>query len=156
MRPLKHSKDANNYNVSMSKQVKSVSISRIRSEIEVKTSRSSGPGGQHVNKTESRVQLIFNIPESNILKDNEKATLLDFMKSRLTKDGAIIVASESSRSQVKNKEAAFKKLDRLLTKAFAKKKKRKPTSPSKSSNQKRLKSKKINSEKKQLRGKIDF
>ncbi|MCA6074328.1 alternative ribosome rescue aminoacyl-tRNA hydrolase ArfB [Fulvivirga sedimenti] len=133
-----------------------ISIHRIKAEIQVKTSRSSGPGGQHVNKTESRVQLIFNIRESAILEDQEKETLLAFFKSQLTNEGAIIVACESNRSQLKNKEAAFKKLDRMLAKAFAKKKKRKPTSPSKAAKQKRLKSKKIQSEKKQQRGKIDF
>ncbi len=134
----------------------SIPIHRIKREIQVKTSRSSGPGGQHVNKTESRVQLIFNIRESEILDEQEKETLLNFFKAQLTNEGAIIVACESNRSQVKNKEAAFKKLDRMLAKAFAKKKKRKATSPTKASKQKRLKSKKIQSEKKQQRGKVDF
>jgi ribosome-associated protein len=128
-------------------------IHRIKPEIEIRTSRSGGPGGQHVNKTETRVQLFFNIPASRLLSEEESEILLKVLASRLTGDGTLIISSESGRSQLKNKELAFKKLDRMLSKAFTKKKKRKPTKPTKAAKEKRLKQKRQHSEKKQQRGK---
>ncbi len=126
-------------------------ISSLKKEISVLTSRSGGPGGQNINKVESRVQLIFNIKESKFLSESQKELILTKYGSKLTKEGEIIIANDSSRSQLKNKELAFKKLHRLLLKAFEKPKKRVTTKPSKAGIEKRIAHKKHNSEKKKMR-----
>lgn len=122
-------------------------------EVSFKTSRSSGKGGQHVNKTESRVSLFFDIEESDLLADEEKSILKERLMSRLT-DGKIIqIDVEESRSQQRNKEIALKRLVKLLGDNSKPKKKRKISKPSKAAIKKRLKAKKVQSEKKQYRRK---
>ncbi|MEP0987411.1 alternative ribosome rescue aminoacyl-tRNA hydrolase ArfB [Ekhidna sp.] len=130
-----------------------VSISQIRKEVVISTARSGGPGGQHVNKVETKVVLRFNVEKSNILSELEKTIIKTAHGSKMTKEGELIITADGKRSQLKNKEIAFKKLDRLLAKAFIKKKKRKPTQPTKAAKRKRLDEKKKHSEKKKLRQK---
>lgn len=122
-------------------------------ELEFSASRSSGPGGQNVNKVNSRITLRFNIPGSTILTDDEKAVLLTKLASRLTDAGELMVHAQDKRSQLQNKEAALQKLDDILAKALQKKKARKATKPSKTAVQKRITGKKRQSEKKQWRQK---
>jgi len=120
-------------------------------ELAFSASRSSGPGGQNVNKVNSRITLRFSIGESSILTEEEKAILLSKLSSRLTDAGELMVHAQDKRSQIQNKDAAMHKLDAILKKAFEKKKVRKATKPSKTAVQKRINSKKRNSEKKQWR-----
>ncbi len=123
-------------------------------EYQFTTARSSGPGGQHANKVETKVQVRFNVLTSEFLTDEEKQTLQKKYEKQLTSEGELLVSCEEKRSQHRNKELAIKKLNKLLEKAFEKPKKRKPTKPSKAAKLKRLKGKKINAEKKNLRGKV--
>ena len=122
-------------------------------ELYFKTSRSGGKGGQHVNKTESRVSLFFNVHESNILNEDEKAILSK--KLTLSADGVLQINSEATRSQLKNKEHCLKKFYQTISEALTIQKKRKATKPSKAAIRKRLKAKKRRSEIKQNR-KPDF
>jgi ribosome-associated protein len=120
-------------------------------ELEFKASRSSGPGGQHVNKTNSRITLIFNVPNSSVLDDLEKETLLEKWANKLDTSGNLIIHSQEKRSQVQNKEIAINKFYDLLRKAFQKKKIRKATKPRKGAIEQRLKDKKAQAQKKKER-----
>lgn len=122
------------------------------SEFQFQTSRSSGPGGQNVNKVETKVQLNFDINASQKLSDSEKELLFAKLKNRITEEGILQVTVQEKRSQLQNKEIAIRKFGKLLSKAFERKKVRKATKPGKGAIEKRLKSKKINAEKKANRG----
>lgn len=120
-------------------------------ELQFTTSRSSGPGGQNVNKVNTKVTVRWNVRDSAFISSEEKELLLQKLATKLTSDGELIVSSQDKRSQLDNKEDALQKLALILQKAFFKKKKRKPTKPSKSSVQSRLDKKKKHSEKKKSR-----
>ncbi len=129
-------------------------INDIKQEVIISTTRSSGPGGQHVNKVETKVILRWRPDDSRVLNDVQKEIIRATGKNKLTKDGEIIISADSKRSQLKNKELAFKKLDRLLSRSFKTKKKRIKTTPGKAEKKKRLDKKRKQSEKKQLRKRI--
>src|SRR5258708_32244354 len=120
-------------------------------EIDFSTSRSSGPGGQNVNKVNTKVTLRWNVKQSTLITPDERELLLQKLTTRLTTDGTLIITSQEKRSQLQNKEEVLIKLERLLKQAFAKKKKRKATKPSKSAVQTRLDKKKKHSDKKKWR-----
>jgi ribosome-associated protein len=120
-------------------------------ELKFAFSRSSGPGGQHVNKTSTRVELRFNVVNSSLLSDEEKELILENLKTRVNSEGEIVMYSQSERSQARNKERVTERFFELITRALTPKKKRKPTKPGAASREKRLKEKKAVSEKKRLR-----
>lgn len=125
-------------------------------ELVFQTSRSSGPGGQNVNKVESRVELRFRLPESQLLTDEQKQILLTKLASKLTTDGELLVVAQEDRSQLRNKETALRKFHETLTKALHKPKARKATKPSKGAVRQRLESKKKHGDKKANRGRVDY
>lgn len=125
----------------------------LESELAFSTSRSSGPGGQNVNKVNTKVTLKFDIRQSTILNEEEKEMLLKKLAAKITTEGILLLSSQDKRSQLQNKEDVILKLDNLLTKAFAKKKVRKATKPSKSAVQQRITKKKQHAEKKKWRQK---
>lgn len=125
----------------------------ILAEFTFTSSRSSGPGGQNVNKVNSRVTLEWNVTQSISISEEEKIVILHKLSPHITKEGILQLSSQESRSQLQNKETVVQKLEQLLTKAFTKKKVRKPTKPSKAAKQKRVLQKKLHGEKKKWRQK---
>jgi len=120
-------------------------------EVTYKAVRSSGAGGQNVNKVSSKVELHFFIEPSEALSEEEKALLLVKLQPRLTKNNELILQSDESRSQHKNKELVTQRFLEILREGLVKPKTRKKSKPSKASKLKRLREKKILSEKKKDR-----
>lgn len=114
----------------------------ILKELTFKAVRSSGPGGQHVNKTASKVTIHFNIRTSKVFTDLEKERLEDKLGHRMSSDGILILSCSESRSQHRNKAIVIDRLVRLLQKSLQVPKTRKKTGPSKNAIEKRIKFKK--------------
>ena len=129
---------------------------KLLNQLSFRTSRSSGAGGQHVNKVSSRVELRFDVAGSSWLTDSQKIRIQEKLASRITSQGELIVVSEKSRSQHQNKEDCIERFLELLNQALKPEKKRVPTRPSKTSRLKRLEKKKQHSLKKDQRRKPDL
>jgi ribosome-associated protein len=125
-----------------------VNIEALISELTYKAVRSSGSGGQHVNKVASKVMLYFSIENSEVFTDEEKQRLKDFFRNRLNKQGVLILDSGESRSQFRNKTIVTQRFLKLIEEGLKEEKDRKPTKVPKAVKQKRLETKRKNSEKK--------
>ena len=132
------------------------SLSIPRSELDVRVSRSSGAGGQHVNKTSSRVEIFWSIAGSRALTDEQRTRLLDKLSSRLTTEGSIRVVASDMRSQSRNRELAEERLAELVRRSLVVPRKRKPTKPTRAAKEARLESKKLHSNKKRTRQNKSF
>jgi ribosome-associated protein len=131
-------------------------IQNIISELKYKAVRSSGAGGQNVNKVSSKVVLTFDLKNSQFLSDEEKLLLETNLHNRLTADLVLILNCDEDRSQLKNKEIVTKRFLDILKKGLLVPKERKPTKIPKSVIRKRIKDKKNVSEVKKTRRKPEF
>jgi ribosome-associated protein len=122
-----------------------------RSELEIRASRSSGAGGQHVNKTSSRIEISWNISQSRALSDEQRERLLSRLARRLSEEGAIRIVSSETRSQLRNRETAERRLGETIARALIVPKRRRPTKRPRAANEARLTEKKKHSEKKRER-----
>lgn len=124
-------------------------------ELRFKASRSGGPGGQHVNTTNTRVQLEFDVAGSPSLNDGQRALILERLASRIDADGVLRLAGQSERSQLANKRDVLERLAELLRRALAPRKSRRATKPTMASRRRRVEAKKQRAGVKRLRGKVD-
>jgi ribosome-associated protein len=121
------------------------------SEFNILTSRSSGPGGQNVNKVNTKVEIHFNVRLSTGLSASEKELICKNLKNRINSAGELVVKSQSERTQLSNRKKAYEKLLLLLSVALIEKAERKPTAPSGKSKAERLNEKKKRGKIKKLR-----
>lgn len=127
-----------------------------RSELEFRASRAGGPGGQHVNKSSTRIELTWNVAASRALTDDQRALLLRKLAARLDASGAIRIVASESRSQTRNRDDAERRLAMLLRRSLLVPKPRRKTRPSRAAVEKRLRTKKKASEKKRERRVQEF
>lgn len=124
-------------------------------ELEEVASRGGGPGGQHVNKTSTRISLRWNLLRSRAPTDAQRGLLLERLGSRLTSDGDLVVHVDSHRSQLRNREEARARLASVLAASLQRDPPRRPTRPTRSSETKRRETKLRRGRVKALRGKVD-
>ena len=124
-------------------------------ELSWQASRSSGPGGQHVNTADTRIQVRWSVRDSAVLNDLQRSLLLNVLSSRLTAEGEIILASDTHRSQRRNREEVAQRLAELVREALVPPKPRKRTRPTVASRKRRLEDKKRRSQIKKGRGRPD-
>jgi ribosome-associated protein len=127
-----------------------------RHELDIRVSRSSGAGGQHVNKTSSRVEIFWNIVSSPTLTDDQRARLRGKLASRLTTEGSIRVVASDMRSQTRNREIAEERLADLIARSLVVPRKRRATKPTRASKEARLDTKRRHSNKKRERSERSF
>ena len=120
--------------------------------IEVRFDRSAGPGGQNVNKLNTRATLLFDFEQTTVLKDAEKTRIRNRLASRFSRDGRLRVVSQRGRTQAANREYAEVRLLELLAAALHVQKRRRPTKPTGASRERRLRAKRERGARKRLRG----
>jgi ribosome-associated protein len=122
-----------------------------RSELEVRASRSGGPGGQHVNTSSTRIELVWNVKTSAVLYDDQRATIIKALGPRIAASGALRVVASDTRSQRQNRQLAEERLAEVVRKALVVKAPRKRTRPTRGAVERRLAEKKLRSERKRGR-----
>ena len=133
-----------------------MNTSQIEKELQYRHSRSSGSGGQHVNKVATRVELLFSVEESLGLSEKEKERFLAEQTKRINAEGVFLLSEQGSRSQILNKRRVTKRFFQLLEESLQPKKARKGPPSLKANKKKRLESKRKQSEKKAFRKKVDW
>lgn len=131
-------------------------VSIPRDELSIRASRSGGAGGQHVNTSSTRIELLWNIVTTRALPDAVRAGVLQRLAKRTNAEGIIRIVSSEHRSQLRNREAAEERLAKLVRGALTVPRARRKTAPTRASKVARLESKKRRSETKQRRAKEDF
>jgi ribosome-associated protein len=121
------------------------------SELETTFSTSGGPGGQHANKASTRVELRWNVAESEVLGPRQRARLLDKLRSRIDSRGVLRVVSDEQRSQLRNRVEAERRMGEMVAAALKQEKPRKKTEPSRAAKERRLEQKRRRSETKRSR-----
>ena len=111
-------------------------------ELELRVSRASGPGGQHVNKTSTRVEVLWNVRSTSALTDSQRARVLTKLANRVDATGVLHIVAQDRRSQLQNRTAAIERLETLVGTALVVPKPRKPTKPTTGSREARLATKK--------------
>ncbi len=124
------------------------------SDLSVELSRSGGPGGQHVNKTETRVRLRFNLKDCEVLFEDVKERIRQAHPSQITAEGELLVVCASHRSQLRNHELARERLAEIIRAALKRPKKRRKTKPTRASKERRLESKRQRANVKKGRQKV--
>jgi ribosome-associated protein len=129
-------------------------VSIARSELSFRFSRSSGPGGQHMQKSSTRVELLFDVTNSPSLTDAQRARVLRRLASYVDSAGVLHLVSQSERSQMRNREEAIARLQVLLRKALKRRKRRRSTRPTAAARERRLCEKRQRSQTKRRRRKV--
>ena len=127
-----------------------------RAELDYRASRSGGPGGQHVNTSSTRIELIWDAAGSPSLTEEQRARVLEKLGNRINAEGQLLLAESGSRSQHQNREAVTERFAQLLAEALHVPRPRRKTKPPKAEREKRLKEKKQRSEVKRMRGPVSF
>jgi ribosome-associated protein len=120
-------------------------------ELVFRFSRSSGPGGQHANTSDTRVELRFDVEGSQALSEEQRTRIRERLGSRVTADGLLVLTGDEYRSQIRNREAVLGRFAALLAEALRPQRVRKPTRPSRAAEERRLEAKRQRSEKKARR-----
>jgi ribosome-associated protein len=129
-------------------------VSIPRSELDFRYSRSSGPGGQHVQKSSTRVELLFDVAHSPSLDPEQQARVMKRLASYVDAEGILHLVSQSERSQYRNREEVVGRFQALMRQALKRRKRRKPTKPTAGSQERRLERKKRRGEKKKRRSPV--
>jgi len=124
-------------------------------ELRFRFSRSSGPGGQHVNRSETQVELQFDVAHSPRLSEKQRALVLQRLRGHIDTDGVLHLVSSGTRSQLRNREEVTLRFARMMERALRQVKPRRPTRPSTAARARRLEQKRRRSEAKRLRGAPD-
>ena len=127
-----------------------------RHELTARASRAGGAGGQHVNTSSTRIELLWNVRTSAVLDDETRERLLARLDTKLDGEGTLRVVASDRRSQRQNRESAEERLAEMVRRALVVQKKRRPTKPSKASKEKRISEKKRRGETKAARRKDGF